>query len=293
MPLQVATRFAAQSNGGGQGGGRRGGGGGGGASDASGAGDGSGSRRAAGADLSQMIGRLPAGAHLRSAQGRRGHDRSQRICTEYRHGDGGNCTYRRRPNPDRQPEWRHGSLDEPRRRWRRRGVMSPCSLANTTFIRNFPGVKMSLRNGLALLLLSLVVSLPFAASAQQATSASGTVHGLVVDPDDALIPGATATLTSASGKALTGTSKSDGTYSIRGVSAGTYTLTVTAPGFASFVKPGIIVATGSQCRGRRLHGPAGHHANRKRNHRHGPAQRRPGQQCQRHGHHRRCAECAV
>jgi hypothetical protein len=64
MPLQVATRFAAQSNGGGQGGGRRGGGGGGAAAqDASGAagGDASGSRRAAGADLSQMIGRLPTG----------------------------------------------------------------------------------------------------------------------------------------------------------------------------------------------------------------------------------------
>jgi hypothetical protein len=60
MPLQVATRFAAQSNGGGQGGGRRGGGGGGGGQDASGGGGGdNGGRRAAGADLSQMIGRLP------------------------------------------------------------------------------------------------------------------------------------------------------------------------------------------------------------------------------------------
>jgi hypothetical protein len=56
MPLQVATRFAAQSNGGGQGGNRRSRG------DASGAAagdDSGGSRRAAGADLSQMISRLP------------------------------------------------------------------------------------------------------------------------------------------------------------------------------------------------------------------------------------------
>jgi hypothetical protein len=52
MPLQVATRFAAQSNGGG----RRGGGAGA-AQDS--AGDNAGTRRAAGADLSQMIGRLP------------------------------------------------------------------------------------------------------------------------------------------------------------------------------------------------------------------------------------------
>jgi hypothetical protein len=63
MPLQVATRFAAQSNGGGQSGGRQAGGrrGGGAAQDPSAAAsdDSGGSRRAAGADLSQMIGRLP------------------------------------------------------------------------------------------------------------------------------------------------------------------------------------------------------------------------------------------
>ncbi len=58
MPLQMATMFAARSNGGGQGGARRGGGGAaqGGAADAGG---GAG-RRSAGADLSQMINRLPA-----------------------------------------------------------------------------------------------------------------------------------------------------------------------------------------------------------------------------------------
>ena len=59
MPLQMATMFAARSNGGSQSGDRRGGGGGAtqaGAADAGGAG---GTRRSAGADLSQMITRLP------------------------------------------------------------------------------------------------------------------------------------------------------------------------------------------------------------------------------------------
>jgi hypothetical protein len=51
MPAMMATRFAAQSNGGGAAGRRSGG-------DASG-GDASGPRRSAGADLSQMIGRMP------------------------------------------------------------------------------------------------------------------------------------------------------------------------------------------------------------------------------------------
>ena len=61
MPLQMATAFAARSNGGGQGGGRRGGGGGAQGGGMGGqTGDASSARRSAGADLSQMIGRLPS-----------------------------------------------------------------------------------------------------------------------------------------------------------------------------------------------------------------------------------------
>ena len=70
LPLQMATRIAAQTNGGGQSGGRggRGGGGAAGANGAGGAaagqgagqGDAAGARRTAGADLSQMMARLPA-----------------------------------------------------------------------------------------------------------------------------------------------------------------------------------------------------------------------------------------
>jgi hypothetical protein len=56
MPLQMATMFAARSNGGSQSGGRRGGGGG---ATQAGAADAGGTRRSAGADLSQMITRLP------------------------------------------------------------------------------------------------------------------------------------------------------------------------------------------------------------------------------------------
>jgi len=99
---------------------------------------------------------------------------------------------------------------------------------------------MSLRSGLAVLLLFVLASLPFTATAQTAAAPSGaSVHGAVVDPDDAVIPGATVTLTPASGRAQITTSKSDGTYSFRGVAAGTYSLTVTAPGFASFVNQSV------------------------------------------------------
>ena len=100
---------------------------------------------------------------------------------------------------------------------------------------------MSLRNRVAMLLLLLIASLPFAAIAQTAAPAvaaaatDGTVHGMVVDPDDALIPGATVTLIRRTGKAQTTTSKSDGTYTFRGVAAGTYSVTATAAGFANFI----------------------------------------------------------
>ena len=105
---------------------------------------------------------------------------------------------------------------------------------------------MSFRTRIAVLLLFLVASLPFGAMAQQPAVASGaTVHGMVVDPDDALIPGAVVTLTSASGKVQNTTSKSDGTYTFRGVAAGKYTLAVSAPGFAAFSNPAVAVTTGA------------------------------------------------
>ena len=105
---------------------------------------------------------------------------------------------------------------------------------------------MSFRSRLAVLLLFLAASLPFATFAQQpAAAAGGAVHGTVVDPDSALIPGATVTLTTSAGKSQNATSKSDGTYTFRGVAAGTYTLTVSAPGFATYSKQSINVTTGA------------------------------------------------
>ena len=101
---------------------------------------------------------------------------------------------------------------------------------------------MSLRQRLAFLLLFLVASLPFSAVAQTAAPAAGaTVHGMVVDPDDALIPGTTVTLTSSAGKSQTTTSKSDGTYTFRGVAAGSYTVNAAAPGFATYSSAAINV----------------------------------------------------
>jgi hypothetical protein len=104
---------------------------------------------------------------------------------------------------------------------------------------------MSLRSGLAIIVLSCIGVLPVATMAQAPATRSATVHGTVVDPDNALVPGATVTLTSTAGKALTTTSGGDGTYTFRGVGAGTYVLTITAPGFAPYVKLNLGIAAGA------------------------------------------------
>ena len=86
-----------------------------------------------------------------------------------------------------------------------------------------------------------------ASSTTQATGpsvAGVTVKGTIADPDGAVIPGATITFTSASGKATVITSQGDGTYQAANLRPGVYSFTVTMQGFASFVKQGVRVAAG-------------------------------------------------
>lgn len=73
----------------------------------------------------------------------------------------------------------------------------------------------------------------------QVTSGSVVLTGMVADPDNAEIPGATVTLTPPRGQAYTVQSGSDGSYTFRGVPPGIYALTITMQGFASFVRQGV------------------------------------------------------
>jgi hypothetical protein len=100
---------------------------------------------------------------------------------------------------------------------------------------------MSSGRSLKFVLLFLIALMPMVAKAQQV---GATVHGLVADPDSAVVPGATVTLTPASGTALLTQSQSDGTYTLRSVPAGTYSITVTMPGFATFVRQGLKIVAG-------------------------------------------------
>ncbi len=84
------------------------------------------------------------------------------------------------------------------------------------------------------------------ASTPQTTESNGqlggAIRGTIADPDGAVIPGATVTLTPAKGKSYTVQSGSDGNFVLRGVPSGTYNYTVTMPGFATFVRQGVRVS---------------------------------------------------
>src|SRR3954465_2625299 len=95
---------------------------------------------------------------------------------------------------------------------------------------------------LKLFLFFLIALAPLKMTAQQPASAS--VHGVVTDPDEAVIPEAVITLTPARGKAIIVKSGNDGAYTASGVAPGTYVVTVTMNGFATFVQQGVHIAAG-------------------------------------------------
>jgi hypothetical protein len=83
-----------------------------------------------------------------------------------------------------------------------------------------------------------------APSAAAAQTAKTSVHGLITDPDGALIPGATVTLSTAKGPVATAKSGPDGTYRAA-VAPGTYTVRVTMPGFATYSALNVNVLAGA------------------------------------------------
>ena len=76
--------------------------------------------------------------------------------------------------------------------------------------------------------------------AQVLTSQGGTISGTIFDPNNAVIPGATVSLSNAQSKAAISTYTNDqGEYKFDGLEAGTYTLRVEASGFAPSEVPNI------------------------------------------------------
>ena len=63
---------------------------------------------------------------------------------------------------------------------------------------------------------------------------TSTLQGRVLDPSGAVIPQAQVTVTSASGRNATVMSDGSGSYQVRGLAAGAYTVNATSAGFAPF-----------------------------------------------------------
>src|ERR1700733_13810285 len=72
---------------------------------------------------------------------------------------------------------------------------------------------------------------------------TGTLQGRVLDPSGAVIPQAQVTVTSASGKTVSATADAAGSYQVRELAAGDYTVNATTPGFAPFAAT-VTVASG-------------------------------------------------
>ena len=98
--------------------------------------------------------------------------------------------------------------------------------------------------GPAFVLLAIGICAP--PSTADAQTLYGSVTGSVVDGSGAAVPGAAVSIKDdATGLELTAVTDSTGTYTIRNVTGGTYTLRASLQGFKEFVQTGIPVAAGS------------------------------------------------
>ena len=90
-------------------------------------------------------------------------------------------------------------------------------------------------------LISLALLCPIRLLAQ---SASASVHGRVTDPSGAAVPNATVDVSPVSGQGVTSRTSRDGTYEVKGLSPGNYTVKVNADGFETFEAPPVVIAAG-------------------------------------------------
>jgi hypothetical protein len=103
---------------------------------------------------------------------------------------------------------------------------------------------------LALIVLMFELCTPFAVSQTAASQASGALRGQVTDPSGAAIAKADVVLTPAAASAALIKTQSDGqgAYEFKALTAGPYSLTVVAEGFALYENDNVVVVTGQSLR---------------------------------------------
>lgn len=77
-----------------------------------------------------------------------------------------------------------------------------------------------------------------------AQDTSGSLHGRVTDPSGAVVPQAVVTATSATGAKVSATTNHQGAYEIKGLTAGSYTVTTQAKGFAVSNEQNVAIVAG-------------------------------------------------
>ncbi|MDX6461138.1 MAG: hypothetical protein QOE55_4835, partial [Acidobacteriaceae bacterium] len=85
-----------------------------------------------------------------------------------------------------------------------------------------------------LVLIALLAGVLIAPPMLLAQTPTGSLQGRVLDPSGAVIPQAQVIVTSASGKTVTAVSDGAGSYQVRGLAPGDYTVNATTAGFAPF-----------------------------------------------------------
>jgi hypothetical protein len=93
---------------------------------------------------------------------------------------------------------------------------------------------------------ALAATLGLVPASTAAQALYGSLTGTITDSSGAAVPGATVTITNEdTGLELTGVTDATGTYTIRNITGGTYTLKATLEGFKEFVQTGIPVTAGA------------------------------------------------
>jgi len=88
-------------------------------------------------------------------------------------------------------------------------------------------------------------AVPVQTPAPAPAAATATLRGHIADPTGALIPGATITITTSAGTAVTTTTAdASGAYAVNGLTPGGYIVLASYPGFAQFTLPAIQLAAG-------------------------------------------------
>src|SRR5262245_15591135 len=99
---------------------------------------------------------------------------------------------------------------------------------------------------MAMALACTIWALPGPAAAQ---ALYGTLTGTISDVQGAAVPGATVTIKNEStGLEMTAVTDANGTYTIRNIAGGTYTLTASLQGFKEFVQTAIPIIVGGIAR---------------------------------------------